>query len=168
MIPLPTVLIDHIVLGLQKASTETACVLFRMVGMPVLKQGFQLSLPGLDIEVAEQCSGIRSALSLFITGLLASHLFLQSTGRKMLFTLMTIPIAIFKNAVRIVTISWLGIRVNRDFLYGDLHRRGGIPFALLSLAMMGLLLLLLSGQFRFSKDLWRRRRRGLADAAGVS
>jgi hypothetical protein len=47
-----------------------------------------------------------------------------------------VPLLIVKNALRIVTISWLSVYVSRDDLYGDLHRRGGPLFAVLGLAVL--------------------------------
>jgi exosortase len=143
MSPLPGVVTEHIVAVLQKGSADTCYALFRIAGVPVIRHGFQFSLPGVDIEVAEQCSGIHAGLSLFIAGLLAQHFLLRGFWKKACFTLCIIPIAIFKNAVRIVTISWLGIHVNPDFFQGALHRRGGLPFSLLALAIMAILLWLL-------------------------
>lgn len=46
-----------------------------------------------------------------------------------------IPLAIFKNAVRIVTLSSLGVYVDRSFLYGKLHHEGGLLFAIIALAI---------------------------------
>jgi len=143
MTPLPAVVAEHTVAALQKGSADTSYALFRLIGMPIIRDGFRFSLPGVDIEIAEQCSGIRSGLSLFITGLLAGHVFLQSTWKKAFLALCTLPIAIFKNAVRIVTISWLGVHVNPDFFHGELHRQGGLPFSLLALALLIFLLWLL-------------------------
>ena len=140
MIPLPTAMVEHVVSVLQKGSAEVCSVLFRLMGVPVMRQGFRFSLPGVDIEVAEECSGIHSALSLFIAGLLAGHILLQGTRKKVCFALLIFPVAIFKNAARIVIISWLGIYVNPGFFHGALHRRGGLPFSLLAIAMMALLL----------------------------
>jgi len=143
MIPLPVVLLEHTVSILQKGSAETCYALFHLVGVPVIRHGFRFCLPGVDIEIAEQCSGIHAGLSLFIAGLLAGHLLLQDSWKKACFILCIFPIAIFKNAVRIVTIAWLGIHVNPDFFHGALHRQGGLPFSLLALALMALLLWLL-------------------------
>jgi exosortase/archaeosortase family protein len=72
--------------------------------------------------------------------MIAGHLFLQSNWRKAMFSLLTVPVVIFKNAVRIVTISCLGIYVDPGFLHGRLHRYGGLPFSLLSLAILAPLL----------------------------
>jgi exosortase len=143
MSPLPVAFTAHAVSILQKGSAGTCYVLFRILGVPVVRHGFLFSLPGVEIEVAEQCSGIHAGLTLFIAGLLAQYFLLRGIWKKACFTLCIIPIAIFKNAVRIVTISWLGIHVNPDFFHGALHRQGGLPFSLVALAMMAILLWLL-------------------------
>lgn len=142
-IPMPPAVLDEAVLGLQKGSAGITYGLFKILGVPVFWQGFNFSLPGVEIEIAKECSGIRSTLALFITGMLASHIFLRSGWRKVVLCLATIPIAIFKNAVRIVTISSLGIYVDRDFLYGRLHHQGGLLFALIALGIFVPLLLAL-------------------------
>jgi len=136
MVPIPVDVLDRITLGLQKGSADLSYLLFRISGIPVFKQGFSLSLPGVEIEIAEQCSGIRSSLALLITSILAGHVFLRSWWSKGLLVLLTIPVVILKNSLRIVTISALGVYVNRAFLYGNLHRRGGLVFALLAVLML--------------------------------
>jgi exosortase len=143
IVPLPAAALAHTVSILQKGSAETCYVLFRLLRIPVIRHGFLFSLPGVDIEIAQECSGIHSGLSLFITGLLAAHVFLPSAWKKFGFVLCVFPIAIFKNAVRIVTISWLGIHVNPEFFHGRLHRQGGLPFGVLALAILAVLLWLL-------------------------
>jgi exosortase len=150
MSPLPGVVAENTVFFLQKGSADACYALFRLTGVPVLRHGFVFSLPGVDIEVAKQCSGIHSWLSLFIAGLLAEHFLLQGTWKKACFILCIVPIAILKNAVRIVTITWLGMKVDPDFFHGSLHRRGGLPFSLLALVLMALLLWLLRRPFAFS------------------
>jgi len=61
------------------------------------------------------------------------------------------PIAIFKNAVRIVVIVWLGMHVTPDFFHGRLHREGGLPFSLVAVALIGVLLWLLRRGNRLPK-----------------
>jgi len=136
MIPVPTIALDKTVVALQEGSAVMTYGLFKLLGVPVLWQHFKFSLPGVEIEIAKECSGIRSSLALFITSILAGHVFLQSTWRRVLLILFTVPVVIFKNAVRIVTISCLGVYVNPAFLEGKLHRYGGLPFSLLSLAIL--------------------------------
>lgn len=113
------------------------------------------SLPGLNIEVAEQCSGIRSTIALLISVAMASHLFFRSNWSKFCLIALTIPIAIFKNAVRITTLSWLSVYVSHDILNGPLHRMGGLPFTLVAIAILVPLSLLLRWLETRASGLWR-------------
>src|SRR5665213_32790 len=143
MLPIPAGVMDKAVIALQKGSADVTAIVFRLVGMPFLRVGFKFALPGIDIEIAEECSGIRSSLSLFLSGVLAAHLFLRSGWSQVCFALLIVPIVIFKNAVRIATISWLGVYVDRSFFFGNLHHYGGLPFSLLAVAILALVLLVL-------------------------
>jgi len=153
MVPLPTYLMDKAVEGMQKGSAEVAFALFKLARVPVFRDGFQFSLPGVVIEVAEECSGIRSSLSLLVSSILAGHLFLHSNWRKVCLILLTVPIVIFKNGVRIVSISWLGVYVDHGFLFGKLHKYGGLPFSLVAISLMVLLLFALRKSEESSKRL---------------
>ena len=136
MVPIPVDVLDKITLALQKASADMSYVLFKASGMPVFRQGFRFSLPGVEIEIAQECSGIRSSLALLMTSILSGYVFLRSWWTKGLLVLFTVPVVILKNSIRIVTISALGVHVSRAFLYGNLHRRGGLLFALMAVLML--------------------------------
>ena len=82
MVPLPDAAVDWLELALVAASADAAALFFNMTGTPLFRQGTILTLPGIVLEVARECSGIRSTVVLFITSVLASHLFLQSTWRR--------------------------------------------------------------------------------------
>jgi exosortase len=136
MIPVPTYLMDRIIYFLQVGSTECANLLFLATGLPFLREGFVFHLSGQSIEVARQCSGIRSGLALFITAVLAGHLFLKTWWKKIILVICVIPIAMFKNGIRIVTLTLLGTYVDPRILGSSLHREGGIPFFVLALGLM--------------------------------
>jgi exosortase/archaeosortase family protein len=94
----------------------------------------------LSVEVAKQCGGIRSSLVLFIVSLLMGHMFLSSWRRKFILSLWVLPITIVKNAIRIVTLTLLGVYVDPRILESTLHRRGGIPFFIVALSLLGVVL----------------------------
>ncbi len=152
MIPIPKPLLEKTIYALQVGSAEVAHGLFKLSGVATLREGLLFALPGLTIKVAEECSGIRSSIALFATSLLAGHLFLRSGWGRISLSLSIIPLALLKNGLRIVTISLLGIYVDRGFLTGNLHHRGGIVFFLLSLALLAIVLGMLQ---RFEN--WYRR-----------
>ena len=137
MVPLPSFLLDAIIGFLQRSSAEATEVLFSLLGVPVFREGFVFSLSSFTIHVAEECSGIRSALSLFITSLVAGHFFLRSTWTKMGLMAVVVPLAIIKNAFRIVGLSLLANYVDPTFITDSaLHRNGGIPLFLASVAVL--------------------------------
>lgn len=143
MVPLPPTLLERSILLLQQGSTEIAFLLFRVVGVPVLRQGFLLTVPGVTIEVAKECSGIRSSVALVITCLLAAHLFLRTKCKLSVFVLLAFPLAIIKNAIRITTLTLLAVYVDPSFLTGSLHHEGGFVFFLLALAILAPVLMAL-------------------------
>jgi len=135
-IPIPSALMGKIVLALQVGVSDVIYALFRLTGTPLFKQGFTFELPRVHIVIAEECTSIHSTWALFITGLLVGHFFLRSFPAKACLSLLTLPIAIFTNSVRIVTIWFLAAYVNIDFMFGRLHRSGGMLFSLLSLFIL--------------------------------
>lgn len=137
IIPIPSLLLDPFVRFLQTGSTHVANLLLMTTGTPVLGNGFVLSLPDISIKVAKECSGIRSSVCMVITGVLAAHLFLMTGGKKVLLVLSVLPITIFKNGVRILTLSVLAVYVNTSFITNSsLHRDGGILFFILGLGLL--------------------------------
>jgi exosortase len=136
LVPIPELVIEKITFFLQAGSAAVAYGLLRLFSVPVLKQGFILRLPSLDIEVAKQCSGIRSSMALLISVLILGHFVLRSGWRKVLLVLTILPILILKNGVRIVSVILLSIYVNRSFLHGWLHTSGGIVFYFLGLVIL--------------------------------
>ena len=136
MVPFPLSVMDAIITFLQVGSTDFTNLLFMASGVSYVREGFVFHLPSISVEVAKQCSGIRSGLALFITALLAGHLFLGTGWKKLLLVLAVIPITMFKNGIRITTLTLLGEYVDPRILQSDLHREGGIPFFILALLMM--------------------------------
>ncbi len=134
--PIPSEIMEQFIFNLQSGSTEITNLILTATGVPFLREGFVFHMSGMNIEVAKQCSGIRSAMALFITSLLAGHLFLNGWWRKIILLSFVFPIAMFKNGVRIITLTLLGTYVDPRIIQSSLHREGGIPFFILALLLM--------------------------------
>jgi exosortase len=149
MVPIPQAALNWIVEFLQQQSALAARILFRAVGVPVTQDGIMLSIPNLNIEVARECSSIRSSLMLVVTTMVLAHLFLCSWWRKALLVVAAIPLSVAKNGLRIFTIAELGTRVDPGFLDGKLHHHGGIVFfGIAVVAVVALLWALRRTEFR--------------------
>jgi exosortase len=135
-IPLPPALADRLIAVLQRSSAVLCYWLFSILGTPAYRDGIVLSIPGATIEVAKECSGINSSVALLLTVLFVAYESLESTWRRTILVLFVIPLSIAKNVIRIVTLTLLAVYVDRGFLTGKLHHRGGTVFYLVSLAAL--------------------------------
>ncbi len=137
MVPLPSGLLHTIIVILQRSSAEITDVGFSLLGVPVIRDGFVFGLSNVTIEVAEGCSGIRSTLSLIITSIVAGHFFLRSVWGKLGIVAVVVPLAIIKNAVRIVMLSLLANYVDPSFVKnGFQHDSIGLPLFGLSVVIL--------------------------------
>jgi exosortase C (VPDSG-CTERM-specific) len=143
MAPLPPVIMHWVEFFFQHASAMTAAVMIKVSGLPAMRDGLILFLPGLTIQVAQECSGIRSTLVLFITSLVAGYLLLRRPRDRAILAAAIIPLAILRNGFRIFSLAWLSVEVNPNVIDSALHHRGGPIFFALSLIPLFLLLLLL-------------------------
>jgi len=136
-IPIPMFLLDVIVAALQHASAEVSDVIFKLSGVPYHRSGLVFEFSNVAVQVAEQCSGIRSSLSLFILSLVTGYLFLRTVSRRVVLAVAVFPITVFKNALRIMTITLLANQVDMRFLTDHwIHRSGGLPFFAAALMLL--------------------------------
>jgi exosortase len=147
LVPLPRLFLGTIISLLQNGSAWGARVLFEAFLVPVAQNGILLTIPGLTIRVAQECSSIRSSSMLLITTMVLAQLLLRSPWRKALLIVLAVPLSVAKNALRIFTISMLGTRVDAGYLTGRFHHQGGIVFfAIVLFAVFALLFILRRGE----------------------
>lgn len=140
LVPLPDAAADFLRIASKAASAETASLFFNLTGTPVFRDGTVFQLPNIVIEVAEECSGIRSSWVLLITSLLAANLFLKSPWRRILLIAVVIPLGILRNGFRILVIGLLCTHVSPQMIHSVIHHRGGPLFFTLSLVPLFLLI----------------------------
>ena len=140
MVPMPDAMADALETASKYASAEVANVFFHVTGTPILRAGLIFQLPNITIEVAQECSGIRSSWVLLITSILAANLFLKTHWRRFALVAFVIPLAILRNGFRILVIGFLCVNVGPQMIHSVIHRRGGPVFFVLSLIPLLLLL----------------------------
>lgn len=140
LVPIPASVLASLISWLQQGSSAAADILFSAASVPVIREGINLSIPGLNIEVATECSSIRSSLMLVVTTMVLAQVLLRSAWRKALVIALSIPLSVAKNGLRIFAIAMLGTRVDSTFLTGRFHHRGGVIF--FSIALVAVLLVL--------------------------
>jgi exosortase len=136
MVPLPQSLLNRIIYLLQSGSAWIAGAFFDLFGVPALREGFVFHLSGVNIEVSQECSGIRSSMVLLILALIVAHFYLLTLWKKAAFVVFGLFIMILKNGIRIATLTLLAMYVDPGFLTGRLHHQGGIVFFLVGLVLL--------------------------------
>ena len=144
LVPIPLFLQDWINTFFQYTSAETSYVFIKAVQIPIYRDNpLTFELPTISLQVAPECSGIRSSLVLFITSIVAGELFLDSKWNRFFLVLFIIPLAIFRNGLRIVTIAYLCVEYGPYMIDSWIHRQGGPLFFVLSLIPFFAMLLFL-------------------------
>lgn len=150
MVPLPDGIVVWLEDALVAASADVSALMIRASGTPMLREGTVFTLPTIVLQVARECSGIRSTWVLFIVGLLASHTLLSSPWRRFVLVAFVIPLGIVRNGFRILTIALLCVHVGPEMINSFIHHRGGPIFFALSLAPLFWLLVWLQRHDRTS------------------
>lgn len=152
MAPFPVALHDALERFLQHGSADAAYAMISGVGTPILREGLIFHLPGIVLEVAPQCSGIRSSVALFITSIVAGYFFLHSPWKRTVLAVAVIPLAILRNGLRIFTLAQLCVHLGPEWINSFVHHRGGPIFFAISLVPFFLLLYFLYRSDRRKTD----------------
>lgn len=135
MVPLPAIIYNQITFPLQLFASRVAETSLMLLGIPVLRDGNILELPSQRLSVVEACSGIRSLLSLTFLSLVYGYLFDNRPWMKWALLVLTVPIAIVVNAMR-VTITGVLSEVNPQLAEGFFHTAEGWIVFIMALALL--------------------------------
>ena len=142
-VPLPSIVLHKSVELLQAGSAQITAMIFDLLDVPYVREGFVFNLRQVSIEVTEECSGLRSSFAVLILALIAGHLYLRTLPSKVAFIAASLSVMVIKNGIRIATLTLLSIYVSPSFLSGRLHHQGGVVFFLLGLGILAPVLLVL-------------------------
>lgn len=138
---IPFNFLDSLTFPLRMMATTVSSSLLNGLGIPVRQLGSSIHFvhhQGLILDVADPCSGLRSLIAMM--ALSAAYTFFTQTTlvRKWMLFLLSIPIAILANVVRITTISIVAATFGEDralTLYHDYS--GYLLFGAATLLVMG-------------------------------
>jgi len=137
-IPLPAIVVNSLTLPLKALVSSLASEMLRVMGVSILQEGNVLQTPQITLEVVNACSGIRSVFSLLVLALLFCS-DMKGYIQKALLLILTIPLAIFTNALRITTTGLLATHWDPKTALGFYHGFSGWVIFVLSLVLLLLL-----------------------------
>lgn len=137
MVPLPEILFSRITFPLQMVASQLGEVVIAASGIPVLREGNILNLPGRALEVAEACSGIRSLITLLMLAIVLGYFTERRTFLRIAIVIAAVPIAVLANAIRVAGTGLVSYWVSPAAADGFFHSFSG--WIVFIVAFLGLL-----------------------------
>jgi exosortase len=139
MFPLPTLIYNLATLPLEALATRLGVGLVSWSGMPIMRQGNLIVLPGALLNVVAACSGIRSLLALLALAGAYGYIAERDWARRLALLAAMVPLAVLSNAVRIALTILLTLRFGEAASHGFWHFLTGLQ--VFAVAVLGLALL---------------------------
>lgn len=143
MVPMGRLLVDKFAQPMQLWAARLAGGSAAFLGLPVVREGTSLQIPGYRFEVAIPCSGLKSAIAMTALGALYAYVLVAPMTKRLLIFFMSLPAALVANTVRI----WMTLIMAQSFgpkaAEGFFHSLSGMfvfVIALVALFLFGSLI----------------------------
>jgi exosortase D (VPLPA-CTERM-specific) len=148
MIPLSTTFQATVGVFLKSVSTKLGEQLLRICSVPVFVEGNVIDLGVTKLQVVDACSGFRFVLPLLAMGVMFSYFFEKVRWKQILLTVITIPIAIVANGMRIGITGILTQHYGAEAAEGFFHGFSGWVFFMFAFASLFIIHYLLKKLFK--------------------
>jgi exosortase len=101
MFPLPTILENVILLRLQTLAAMCSTFVLQTLGVPAFRSGNVINISGMDLFIADACSGLRMATIFIALAVAMVFLIERPWWDRLIILLSAVPIALVVNIVRI-------------------------------------------------------------------
>lgn len=144
-IPLPALITNKLAIPLQFRASKYGTMLIEMRDIPVRANGNVIVIAGQNpgetfrLFVAEACSGLRSLTALLALGVMIGGMYLRTVTGRVVLLLLSIPIAVAVNSVRIFLTAFLMYMVDPALGRGFMHTSEGWALFVFSFAIIGVI-----------------------------
>ena len=132
-------LVNLVSFRLKAIAAFSSVELARSLGVAVTRQGMDLHFPTGTMTIEGACSGLNSLIALMAMGALFAHLGTGPAWRRWLLFLLSVPVALGANIVRITSLAVFAALTDTTRATGLFHDIGG--FVLYSVALLSLVIL---------------------------
>lgn len=150
LIPVPGWLIDRVTAPLQQLISYSATGLLQMLDYPVMRSGVTIHIAQYQLLVEQACSGMNSLVGLISVTLFYIYVLHRASWRyAAALIILILPVSLFVNFLRVITLILLTYHYGDAAAQGFLHGSAGIALFVLALfVMIGLDALLRHTLFR--------------------
>jgi exosortase D (VPLPA-CTERM-specific) len=121
MVPPPDILERYLGLHLKAISSKMGGAFIAFFNIPVNVSGNIIDLGSTQLQVVDACSGLRYIFPLLTIGVLYAYFFERVLWKRLFFVLVTIPLGVFINALRIgvtgVLTEIFGPKISQGFFH---------------------------------------------------
>ena len=139
---IPVTFLDILTFPLRIISTAVSAALLNGMAIPVTRVGTALQVHaggGFALEVAHPCSGLRYLFAMVALTTAYAYFTQRTAFRRGLLCVLSIPLAMAGNIVRIVLIAVVGVWINPAVAIGFYHDYSGyVVFGVATLLMVGI------------------------------
>jgi exosortase len=137
LVPVPGWVLDAATIGLQHFISTAATAILALLDYPVMRQGVVIYVAHYQLLVEDACSGMNSLFGLIAISLFYIYLLHRANWRHALMLIIAIlPIAIFVNLIRVLTLILITYYFGDAVAQGFIHNFAGILLFAFSLGMM--------------------------------
>jgi len=114
--------------GLQHVVAVVVAIIAHVVQVPAQQEGVFLRLPGLTLEVAEECSGLRFLLILLVCVTAFARLALPTISGQLVLIALSVPVAVLANIMRVAATTLAAYALGSHVATGPSHYYIGKAF----------------------------------------
>ncbi|HEV8640346.1 MAG TPA: exosortase [Methylomirabilota bacterium] len=154
MAPLPQGAIPAISLPLQELAAWFAGHALAALGIPTVRDGLGIHIPGVVLHVTEACNGLRFLLAMIVVGTAFAWTTQRRAGRRAAILALAIVVAITANLIRVAGTGVLAHYYGPETAMGFFHIAYGkvVYFVMLVPFMLGVALLRRAGRLGSATD----------------
>lgn len=101
MFPIPLALILTISFPMKMLVANAGVEIVSLFGIPLYREGFNISIPAGQLLVSNPCSGLRSLIAFMALGAVIAHFSKETMIKKIVLFMASVPIAIVSNVLRV-------------------------------------------------------------------
>ena len=136
MIPLPYIVYDAMAFPLKLFVAKFSVISLKLMGVVVWREGNIIMFPQTVLEVADACSGLRSLMSLLALGVALAVFSQKKKSAMVLLIVLTIPIAILTNMIRVIGTGFLAQYYGSAAAEGFFHEFAGMGVFVLAMVLL--------------------------------
>jgi exosortase len=139
MVPPPLGILDAITMPMRHGVSVISADILKLLHYPIHREGLMIYLGVHEIFMGAPCSGFRSLITMFSLGVAYVYVIKGSFWKKSILVAAIIPLALFGNLIRVITLCLLTYHAGDKVAQGFLHYfSGGVIFVIMLIGLLAL------------------------------